>query len=83
VAGGAICLVYIAACATAWRLQREERSDTATPFRLCGGPLIPIIGIAALIGVLATLRRSEWAAIGLALLALSVLYGFTGRKRVI
>lgn len=83
VAGGAICLVYIAGCAAAWRLQREDRSDTATPFRLRGGPLIPIIGIAALIGVLTTLRRSEWAAIGLALLALIILYGFTGRKRVI
>jgi amino acid transporter len=83
VSGGAICLVYIACCATAWRLQREDRSDTAAPFRLRGGPLIPIVGIAALIGVLSTLRRSEWAAISAALLALIALYGLTGRRRVV
>jgi len=72
-----------AACATAWRLQREDRSDTPTPFRLRGGPLIPIVGITALVGVLTTLRRSEWAAIGSALFALMILYNFTWRKRVI
>jgi amino acid transporter len=83
VSGGAVCIVYIAACATAWRLQREDRSETATPFRLRGGALIPIVGIAALIGVLTTLRRSEWAAIGSALFVLMMLYNFTWRNRVV
>ena len=83
VAGGAICLVYIAGCAAAWQLQREDRSDTAIPFRLRGGPLIPIIGIVALVGVLATLQAPEWAAIGIALLVLMVLYVLTDRKRAI
>jgi APA family basic amino acid/polyamine antiporter len=81
VSGGTICIVYIAACATAWRLQREDCSDTATPFRLRGGPMIPMAGIAALIGVLTTLRRSEWIAIGSALLALTILYGFAWRRQ--
>jgi amino acid transporter len=82
VAGGTICLVYIAGCATAWRLQREHRSDTASPFRLRGGPLIPLLGIVALLGVLCTLRRSEWTAIGCALAALMIIYGLARRKRV-
>ncbi len=81
VSGGAFCLVYIGVCAAAWRLQRDDRVDTSVPFRLRGGPLIPAVGITALVGVLATLRRAEWIAIGSALVALMILYGLTRRKR--
>jgi APA family basic amino acid/polyamine antiporter len=81
VSGGTICMVYIATCATAWRLQRQNRTDTAAPFRLRGGSTIPLVGIAALTGVLTTLRRPEWVAIGSALLALTVLYGLTWRRQ--
>jgi basic amino acid/polyamine antiporter, APA family len=72
--GGAVCLAYLGCCAAAWRLQHRDQRGEGTPFRLLGGPLIPLIGCAGLILVLSTLQKSEWQAIGYALLALMVIY---------
>jgi APA family basic amino acid/polyamine antiporter len=56
ISGGAYCVVYIACCAAAWRLQRTGATETANPLRLPGGGLIPAVGIACLILVLLTQR---------------------------
>ncbi len=52
VSGAAFCIVYIACCAAAWRLQKTGFSETSAPLRLAGGGLIPAIGITCLILVL-------------------------------
>ncbi len=83
VSGGAFCIVYIASCASAARLQAIGRSETGNPLRLPGGPIIPAIGILCLLFVLASLRQSEWTAIGWAFLVLAALYAarqWTGRR---
>jgi APA family basic amino acid/polyamine antiporter len=74
VSGGAICLVYIGCCAAAWRLQSTSAGETDMPLVLPGRSLIPLLGIAGLLLILATLRLAEWIAIGCAVLAVSVLY---------
>lgn len=74
ISGGAFCIVYIACCAAAARLQWTGRSETQSPLRLPGGPAIPIIGICSLLFVLAGLTRTEWLAIGWTLLVLIALY---------
>ncbi len=74
VSGGAFCLVYIGSCAAAWQLERRNINDTASPFRLRGGPTIPLIAIAALILILTTLRPAEWIALGSASAAVSALF---------
>ena len=55
VSGAAFCVVYIACCAAAWRLQSRGATETSAPFRLPGGGLIPAVGITCLILVLLTL----------------------------
>jgi APA family basic amino acid/polyamine antiporter len=55
VSGAAFCIVYIACCAAAWRLQSLGVSETSAPFRLPGGGLIPAVGITCLILVLLAL----------------------------
>jgi APA family basic amino acid/polyamine antiporter len=72
--GGAFCLVYFGCCAAAWQLQRRGTREHGTPFVLPAGPFIPLIACAALILVVTTIERSEWLAIGYALLAVSILY---------
>ena len=52
VSGAAFCVVYIACCAAAWRLQTTGVSETSAPLRLAGGGVIPAIGIICLILVL-------------------------------
>ena len=48
-------------------MQRSGRAERGTPFRLPGGALIPALAVLAMIAILATLRRAEWAAIGVSL----------------
>ena len=55
VSGAAFCVVYMACCAAAWRLQSRGAAETSAPFRLPGGGLIPAVGITCLILVLLTL----------------------------
>ncbi len=83
ISGGAFCIVYIASCAAAARLQSTRRSETGNPFSLPAGPLIPAIGILCLSFVLASLRLSEWLAMGGALVGLAALYAarrWAGRR---
>jgi len=74
VSGGAISIVYIGCCAAAWRLQKQDARESGRPFVLPGGPWIPVMTCAALLLILVTLERSEWKAMGYALLVVAVLY---------
>ncbi|MET0893352.1 MAG: APC family permease [Pseudoxanthomonas sp.] len=75
ISGGAICLVYGLVGLAAWRGQRSnlrERGDA--PFVLWGGPLVPLIAVAAMALIVTTLTGKEWLAIGVALGGLVLVY---------
>jgi amino acid transporter len=72
--GKAICFVYFGVCAAAWVLQRRDTREGGTPFRLAGGPLIPLVGCASMVWVLTTTEVKEWLAMGGAVLAVIVVY---------
>jgi basic amino acid/polyamine antiporter, APA family len=74
VSGGAFCFVYIASCAAAWQLQRRNAAQAQKPLSLPGGPTLPLLGIAGLCGILLTLEREEWFAIGCALVGMTILF---------
>lgn len=74
VSGGAFCLVYIACCAAAWRLQRLNFARERKPLCLPAGPLIPAIAIVGLSCILMTLRREDWSAIALVFMTVCILY---------
>jgi APA family basic amino acid/polyamine antiporter len=83
ISGGAICLVYGLVSLAAWRAQAldlRERGDA--PFVLPGGFVIPLLAIAAMVAITATLTRKEWLAIGIALAVLVATYALLRlRKR--
>ena len=79
--GGAVCIAYVGCCAAAWRLQKRDTRGEGTPFRLRGGPLIPLIGCAGLVLVLSTLQKNEWHAIGYAMLVLMAIYAVVRWRR--
>ncbi len=83
ISGGAICLVYGLVSLAAWRAQAldlRERGDR--PFVLPGGFAIPLLAIAAMVAITATLSRKEWLAIGIALAVLVAVYALLRwRKR--
>ena len=74
ISGGAICLVYGLVSAAAWRAQRRDLRERGTPFVLPGGPLVPLLAMAAMVLIVATLTATEWLAIGIALAVLGVVY---------
>jgi APA family basic amino acid/polyamine antiporter len=79
ISGGAICLVYGLVCLAAWRAQaRDIRERGDAPFVLPGGFVIPLVAIAAMVAITATLTRKEWLAIGIALAVLVVSYALLG-----
>lgn len=74
ISGGAICLVYVLVSIAAWRAQQVDLCERGEPFVLWGGPVIPLLAVAAMIAIVTTLTRKEWLAIGIALLALVVVH---------
>jgi len=74
ISGGAICLTYLLCCAAAWQLQRRDLRELGTPFKLPLGPAIPLLAVGLLLGVVATLKADEWAAIGVAFAAIVLCY---------
>lgn len=78
ISGGAICLMYGCVAIAAWRAQARDLRDAADPqgkpFVLPGGPLVPLVSLAAMVAIVTTLKRDEWQAIGIALAALVAVY---------
>ena len=75
ISGGGNCLVYIAVCLAAWRLQRIDLRERGEPFVLPGGAVaIPLLSVLAMGAIVATLTAKEWIALGGALALLIVLY---------
>jgi len=81
VSGGAMAIVYIGCCAAAWKLQKRDTREAGAPFVLPGGPWIPLLTSAALLLIVLALERSEWKAIGCALLVVIALYGIARWRR--
>jgi APA family basic amino acid/polyamine antiporter len=82
ISGGAICLVYALVSLAAWRAQsRDVRERGDRPFDLPGGALVPAVSVVAMTAIVTTLTALEWAAIGIALGLLVVVYVFLRLRR--
>jgi len=81
VSGGAMAIVYSGCCAAAWRLQKQDIREAGTPFVLPGGAWIPLITCTALLFIVLALARSEWKALGYALLVVMALYAIARWRR--
>ena len=82
ISGGAICLVYALVSLAAWRAQsRDVRERGDRPFDLPGGALVPAVSVVAMAAIVTTLTALEWAAIGIALGLLVVVYVFLRLRR--
>ncbi|MGA8276802.1 MAG: APC family permease [Rhodanobacteraceae bacterium] len=88
ISGGSICLVYVLVSLAAWRTQAIDLNERGVPFVLPGGALIPAIAVVAMGLIVATLSIREWAAIGVAMMLLVVVYALLsalrhGRRRLV
>jgi amino acid transporter len=81
ISGGAICLVFAAVAAAAWRTQRMDLRGHGDPMVLPGGALVPAVAVITMAAILATMSTREWLAIALSLTALVVVYAVLAALR--
>jgi len=75
-------LVYVGVALAAWVLQRRGVRLEGEPFRLPGGPLLPLAAVAAIGAVInAAVSRTEWLAVGAALALASAAYALRSRSQ--
>ncbi len=68
-------LVYLACCLAAIQLQRRDvRVEGAVPFRLRGGPIIPILASTIIIWLMSSSTRQEFVSLGEMLIAATVVF---------
>jgi len=71
----ATLIVYLICCLAAIQLQRRDiRAEGAVPFRLPGGPVIPLTASAIVVWLMTASTRQEVLAIGAMLVAQTILY---------
>jgi amino acid transporter len=71
----ATLIVYLICCAATIQLQRlDVRSEGAVPFRVPGGPIIPVLAIGVVLWLMSASTRAEFLALGVMLLVETVLY---------
>lgn len=74
VANGSVLLVYATCCVAAMELRRRDVRSGGTPFRVPAGGAIPVLALAVIGWLLASLRRDEWFAVLLVAAAASGAY---------
>lgn len=68
-------LIYLACCLATIELRRRDvRTDDGIPFRVPGGPVIPLLASATVIWLISNATRSEFMAMGWMLLASTIVY---------
>jgi amino acid transporter len=71
----ATLIVYLICCLAAIQLQRRDvRDEGAVPFKLAGGPVIPVIAAAIVVWLMSASTRQEVLAMGAMLVAETVLF---------
>ncbi|MDI9238148.1 APC family permease [Lysobacter sp. LF1] len=81
ISGGAICLVFAAVAAAAWRAQRMGLRGHGEPMVLPLGGFVPVLAMLTMAAILATLSAQEWLAIALSLTALVIVYAVLAALR--
>jgi amino acid transporter len=72
----AALLLYLLCCAAVIELRRRDVQDGGVPFRLPGGPLIPILAIAVILVLLSNATSAELLRVAGVLAVATVLYFF-------
>jgi amino acid transporter len=68
-------LVYLGCCLATIELQRRDvRADGAIPFRVPGGPIIPILASAIIIWLMSSSTRQEFLSLGAMVVVATVIF---------
>lgn len=78
----AVLVLYLFCCIAAWELRRKNVHAGGTPFRIPGGPAVPILAVAVIVWILSNATMKEFSVVGGVLVVASLLYLLAyGRNR--
>lgn len=80
-ANGSILLVYAACCLAVLELRRRNVHQAGAPFRAPSLRFVPLLALAVMIWLLTSLKRDEWAGLGLVVLVAVMLFSLTFATR--
>ncbi|MDQ6736093.1 MAG: APC family permease [Gemmatimonadota bacterium] len=69
-----VLVLYLLCCISAYELRRRNVQEGGTPFRIPGGPLVPILAVAVILWILSNATLQEFSVIAGVLVAASVLF---------
>jgi len=67
-------LIYLGCCAAVLELRRRDVRGDGPPFRVPGGPLVPLLACGVVVWLLASATRAEYLAVAAMIVVVSVLY---------
>ena len=74
--------LYLFCCVAAWILRRRDvRVEGALPFRVPGGPIVPVLAVAVIAWLLSSATRREFGVVGAVLAGGGLLYLASGAHR--
>jgi amino acid transporter len=78
----ATLIVYVICCAATIQLQRKDiRTEGATPFRVPGGPIVPVLALGVVIWLMSASTQKEFIGLAVMLAIETVLYLVMRRVR--
>lgn len=81
IANGAILIVYGACALAVFQLRRKNVRLDSQPFVAPMGGVIPALALVAILWLMTSLTRSEWVAIGIAIIAALIIFAASRGKR--
>lgn len=70
-----VLLIYLACCLATIQLRRRDVRSDGPPFKLSGGPVIPLLACVVVVWMLSSAGRIEFISVAIVLIVASVLYG--------
>jgi amino acid transporter len=75
-------VLYLVCCIAAWVLRRRDvRVEGAVPFKVPGGPIVPVAAVAVILWLLSSATKREFLVVGAVLAAAAVVYVLSGAHR--
>ena len=82
IANGSILLIYAACAIAVLQLRRRNVRESGEPFRPPLGGVIPILALAVILSLLATLTAREWTAVSaLVVIAIAIYFASMPARR--
>jgi amino acid transporter len=74
--------LYLLCCVAAWILRRRDvRVEGALPFRVPGGPIVPVLAVVVIVWLLSSATVREFVIVGAVLAGAGLLYVVSGAHR--